>query len=297
MRITNGIIQQMSMTNLQKNMREMHRAQQEVTTGRKLVNASDDPSGASSSMITRSSIRALEQYRRNVDVANSRTVAEETVLDQLSDVLIRARELAVAYGSDNVSADQRIKAALELEELLKETVSLANTKYGTDYLFAGTGANSAPYQTAVVGTDLHYTTTSPTGSVQIEVSSNNSVPANYSGVEVFEDTGLLDSLRDLAIAFKTGDGAAIRTAAGATDNAFDELQALVSAVGARGSSLRMTGANLDALKAGLQVLKSDVEDAELEESITKLMGRQSSYQAALMTTSRVIGMTLADYLR
>lgn len=285
------------MTNLQKNMREMHRVQQEVTTGRKLVKASDDPSGASSSMVARSSIRALDQYRRGVDVASSRTIAEETVLDQLSDILIRARELAVAYGSDNVSSDQRVKAALELEELLKEAVSLGNAKYGTDYLFAGTGANSAPYETTVVGSDLHFTTTSPTGAVQIEVSSNNSVSANHSGVEVFEDTGLLASLRDLAIAFKTGDGANIRTAAVDTDAAFDGLQSLVSAVGARGSSLRMTSANLEALKAGLQVFKSDIEDAELEESITKLMGRQTSYQAALMTTSRVLGLTLADYLR
>src|SRR5690606_37773614 len=103
MRITNGILQQTSLANIQKNMREMHRAQQEVTTGRRIVNASDDPSGASTSMEARASIRTIDQYGRGINVANARTRAVETVLDQLSDILIRVRELSVTYGSDNVS--------------------------------------------------------------------------------------------------------------------------------------------------------------------------------------------------
>jgi flagellar hook-associated protein 3 FlgL len=81
------------------------------------------------------------------------------------------------------------------------------------------------------------------------------------------------------------------------DGAFDSVQHLLGAVGARASSLEITGANLDAVKAGLVVLKSDVEDVEIEEAITELMSRQTSYQAALMTTSRLMGLTLTDYLR
>lgn len=297
MRITNSIIQQTSLSNVQKNLRELYRAQEQVTSGKKIRVASDDPIEASTSMETRSSIRALEQYRRGVQTATARAAREETVLDQLTDMLTRAREMAMAYGSDTVNAEQRHTAAIEVDEMLRQAVSLGNTRFNEGYLFAGTGPNIAPYAALANGGILDFTTTSPTGSMQIAVSASHSVPANHNGTEIFEDTGVLTSLRDVAIALRSGDREAVLTAAEGIDSAFEEIQNLLSEVGARVNSLQVTDANLDALDAGLQVLKSDVEDVEIEKAITELMGRQTSYQAALMSTSRIIGMTLADYLR
>lgn len=297
MRITNSIIQQSSLSNVQKNLRELYRAQEEVTSGKRIRIASDDPIGASTSMATRSSIRALEQYRRGVQTATARADREETVLDQLTNVLTRAKELAVAYGSDTVSPDHRRIAAIELDALLKQAVSLGNTRFKEGYLFAGTGPNVAPYVTVSTGGNIDFTSTSPTGTLQIEVSAIHTVPANHNGTEVFEDTGILTSLRDMAMALRSGDREAVITAATGVDGAFDQIQHLLGEVGARVSSLQVTSANLDALNANLQVLKSDVEDVEIEKAITELMGRQTSYQAALMSTSRILGMSLADYLR
>ncbi len=297
MRITNSIIQQTSLSNVQKNLRELYRAQEQVTSGKKIRIASDDPIGASTSMETRSSIRALEQYRRGVQTATARAAREETVLDQLTDMLTRAREMAMAYGSDTVNAEQRHTAAIEVDEMLRQAVSLGNTRFNEGYLFAGTGPNVAPYATLVTGGNLDFTTTSPTGSMQIAASASHTVPANHNGTEIFEDTGVLTSLREMAIALRSGDREVVLAAAEGIDSAFEEIQNLLSEVGARVNSLQVTDANLDALDAGLQVLKSDVEDVEIEKAITELMGRQTSYQAALMSTSRIIGMTLADYLR
>lgn len=297
MRITNSIMQQTSLSNIEKNLKELYRAQEQVTTGRKFQRASENPIGASTSMETRSSIRALDQYRRGVQTTTARATREETVLDQLTGILTRAKELGISYGSDTVSADQRALAGIEIEELLKQAVSLGNTRFGEGYLFSGTGPSVAPYATTGTGATIDFTTTSPSGTSQIEVSSSHTVPANHSGTEVFEDTGVLASLRDLATAFQSGDGAAVRDTMDEIDDAFESVQHLLGTVGSRVSSLQITDANLDALDAALQVLKSDVEDVEIERAITELMGRQTAYQAALMTTSRILGMTLADYLR
>ena len=131
----------------------------------------------------------------------------------------------------------------------------------------------------------------------MEVSASHLVPTNHNGTEVFEDTGVLTSLRELSMALRSGDREAVITAAYEVDGAFEQVQHLIGEVGARVSSLQITTANLDALDANLQILKSDMEDVEIEEAVTELMGRQTSYQAALMSTSRIMGMTLADYLR
>lgn len=297
MRITNNIIRQTSLTNVQKNLQELYKAQEQVTTGKRINRASDDPIGTSMTMETRSSIRAIDQYVRGIDIASSRATAEETVLDKVSDILIRAKELSITLGNDSVSADQRATGAIEIEQLLRETVSLANTKYGEGYLFAGTGADNQPYDAVVVGTNLDFTTTSPSGTVEIQVSANHSIAANHNGVEVFEDTGVLTSLRDLAIALKSGDRDAVIGTIDEIDTAFNGVQNLIGTVGSRASSLQITGANVDALRSGLEVLQSDMEDVEVEKAITELMSRQTSYQAALLTTSKIMGLTLADYLR
>lgn len=297
MRITNNIIQQTSVTNVRKNLKDIYRSQQEISTGRKLIKPSDDPLGGSVSMQTRTSLRSVEQYRRGIDIANSRATAEEAVLDQVTNVLTRAKELAIAMSNDTVNAEQRKTTAIELDELFKEVVNLANTRYGDGYLFGGTGPNTRPYEVVTSGLDLDFTTTSPSGSIQIAISDTNSVPANHNGVEVFEDTGAFASLRDMATALRQGDRDAIIAATDDIDTAFAGIQNVLGAVGSRVASLQITGANLDALKVGLEVLQSDVEDADMEKSITELMSRQTSYQAALMTTSRIVGMTLADYMR
>jgi flagellin-like hook-associated protein FlgL len=40
-----------------------------------------------------------------------------------------------------------------------------------------------------------------------------------------------------------------------------------------------------------------LSEANYEEAMTELISRQTAYQSAMLATSRVIGMTLTDYLR
>jgi flagellar hook-associated protein 3 FlgL len=297
MRITNGIIQQSSLANIQRNLREVHRGQEEVTTGLRLRKASDDPTGTDSSMQSRSSLRALEQYRRGAQTATARASAEETILDQVTNVLIRAKELGVAFGSDTTSPDQRRAASGEVEELMKHVISMANTRFQDEYLFGGNGGNVRPYEAVNSPSGLDFTSTSPQGTRHVEVSPSQTIPTNHNGVEVFEDTGVLVALRDMAAALRTGDRDAITSALDGVNSGFQLTQNLLGQIGTRMSSLQVTSANLDAIEMNLRILKSNVEEVDLERSITELISRQTSYQAALMTTSRVLGLNLADYLR
>jgi flagellar hook-associated protein 3 FlgL len=297
MRITNSIIQQTSLTNVERNLREIYRAQDRVTSGLRIRKASDDPVGAATAMQTRGSLRALEQYRRGAQTATARASAEETVLDELSKILIRAKELGVVFGSDTTTEDQRAMGSIEVEELMKQVVSMGNTRFQDGYLFGGTDSAVRPYEAVQNALGWDFTTTSPTGTQQVEVSASHTVPTNHNGTEVFEDTGVLVALRDMAQALKSGDGERIRDSLEDVNGSFDLVQNLIGDIGARMSSLQVTSANLDAVEVNLQILKSDVEEADLEKSITELISRQTSYQAALMTTSRVMGLNLADYLR
>jgi flagellar hook-associated protein 3 FlgL len=74
------------------------------------------------------------------------------------------------------------------------------------------------------------------------------------------------------------------------------MQNLIGDVGARSSQLEVTSSNLTALDTQLRTFKSVLEDADMEKAITELVSRQNTYQAAMLATSRVMGLNLANYL-
>ncbi len=81
------------------------------------------------------------------------------------------------------------------------------------------------------------------------------------------------------------------------DAAHSNVQVLVGETGAAGQQFEVANSNLDALNASLKTFKSTLQDADLEQAVTELVGRQTAYQAAMLATSRVMSLNLADYLR
>ena len=55
--------------------------------------------------------------------------------------------------------------------------------------------------------------------------------------------------------------------------------------------------NLDSLEVTLQTFRSDLADADLAEAVTELVNRQGTLEAAMVANSRILNMTLANYLR
>lgn len=299
MRITNNIIQRESLSQMQTGLREVEKAQRRVSSGLRVQKASDDPSAASAAMGARSSLRALEQYRSNIERATSRSSMEESVLDQVTNLLIRAKELGISHGGNVTSAAARDAAAAEVRQILDSAVQMGNTRYGDDYLFAGAYPNDAPFDVAQP-TFVRDAKQPPVGSLETEIGAGRRIQPTHDGQEVFLDSGVFQALSDLAEALE-GDHsetpAEIAAALTSLDDAFDDVAAITATTGARRNQLEMTEANLDALDVNLQTLKSDLEEVDLEKAISELVGRQTSFQAAMLATSKVMGLTLADYLR
>lgn len=300
MRITNNITTQNALRTLQRGQREIAAAGERAYTGLRFQRASDDPTAASQVMRTSSSLRALEQYRRNVDAASARTAAEESVLDQLSTVLTRAAELGISQATGTASAQTRLVVKAEVDQLLRFATGLANTKYGDAFLFGGTQATVAPF--AIDETDpdaLDFTTTSPTGELRVEIAQGQLLSTNHDGTQLFGTTtsGPLAALRELSRALAANDQDAIGAAAAGAKSMLNGVNELIGDIGARTNQLQITASNLDALDVTLKTFKSDLQEIDFEEAVTELVGRQTAFQAAMLATSKVMGMNLTDYLR
>jgi len=294
MRVTNTLIQRNATITLQQNLQAMAKAQAQVSSGQKYTAFSDDPQAQSSVMRTSSSLRALDQYKRNIDDATSRANMEDSVLQQLGDSVTQATQIAMQEGNATSTAATRLTAKAQIDSIIDSAVALGNTKYQNDYLFGGNDVTDAPLS----NTPPFYTgAAADSGAHTTEIAAGQIFKSNHNAKEIFLDTGTLQALKDLSTALGANDTVGIAAASASLQSAQQGIQAVVGDLGARENQLDNAGSNLDALKTNLTTFKSSLSEVDQETAITELVTRQTAYQSAMLATSRVIGMTLTDYLK
>lgn len=292
-RITNSIIQNATMAQLQANQRAIYDAQQQVMSGLRVRRMSDDPVAANAVMRTDSTLRALEQYNRNIEMARTRLDMEESVLDQLDGILSRARELAVAQGTQSASRETRQVAAQELKQLVGTARQLVRTRFEGAYIFGGSQTDRCPLETQP----------SPQGTMPlVEVGAGQLVRLNHTADQVFftaetRQEGAIPALEELVQALESNDVEGIQDALPELTAAHNNVQDLFGDLGARANMLSLAATRIEEQQINLQTFKSDAQDVELEKAISELVNRQAALEAALMANSRVLQTTLADYLR
>ena len=242
-------------------------------------------------MRSSSGLRALEQYQRNLQTGQSRLNMEDSVLEQISNVLSRAKELAISQAGDATSAASRLTVKAEVDGIIDFVTDLANTQLSGSYLFGGQYADTPPFQGGALDPAKP-----PSGSLSIEVGAGQFRDVNHSAQEIFVDSDLVESLRAVSTGLGADDTAAIQAGLTRIDSAFDAIQQLVGDLGARMNQLDLSVSNLDALEINLQTFRSGLADADLAEAVMDLVNRQGSLQAAMLANSRMLDMTLADYL-
>jgi len=248
-------------------------------------------------------MRALAQFRRNIQMGTARAQAEEGVLDRLTDTLGRSIELGLGQASSTATAQTRVIAKAEVDQLLGFAVSLGNTKFGEDYLFGGTRGNEQPLRVPTLVTDPFTNLVdganapvNPSGSIPVEIGDGRYVTPNHNATEIFLDTKTLQSLRDLSTALGNNDVPGIDAAVTALTSANNDIQTLIGSQGARGNEYIIASKSLDTLENTLITFRSDLRDTEVERAMVELVGRQTGYQAAMAATTRVLGLSLANYL-
>lgn len=293
-RITNSILQQNLTQSLQQTLQRMSDAQQQVSTGQRYRSFADDPAAQSSIMQSSGALRAITQYRRNVNDATARSTLEDTVLSQLGTVMDRAKQIAVQEGTSTATAATRAGAKAEVDGLIATVVGLGNTQYAGMYLFGGDNATTAP----VTAAPPFYTgTAAPGGTHTTEIAAGQLFKSNHNARELLLDSNVLGSLRALSDALGANDAPGIGAAVGGLDGANQSVQSLVGDLGARMNQLQVAGSNLDALQSNLTSYTSNLANVDTATAATELVSRQNAYQAAMLAASRVMGLTLTNYLK
>lgn len=309
-RVSDVTIFELAIRNIRRNRLGLERAQARVSTGRRVNVASDDPTGATRALRLDRLLGRVEQFVRNIGAARTHLSASESVLASVTDLLTRARELAVSADQETEAFDLVVP---EIEQIFEEVLRLANARSGSRYLFAGFRTASAPFAASgpfAPGSPSPTVSYAGDGNVfEIEVAEGARMPVNLPGSSVFlgdedgdgvTDAGNVDVfevLGNLRDALRTRDGTAILAAIGDLDRALDQVVRARGILGGRLNRLELTENQLRSLRLDYEAERSSILDVDLVEAIADLRSRENTLQAALLATARVLPVDLADFLR
>ncbi len=164
---------------ISKNREQMHELQTQSASMKKLNRPSDDPVGMTKVMSSKSELQGANQYLKNLDVARQFITATDQALDELTQMLVRAKELALSQANDaSASADTRKAVALEISQIYDHAVQVANRKQNDRFIFGGYMTTRQPFND---GGDY----AGDKGEMMIEISKGTYIPMNVPGNMIF----------------------------------------------------------------------------------------------------------------
>lgn len=295
MRITYRTTIDRALADLGRGQERVADLQQRLATGKRINKPSDDPAGITRALSIRTDLKLTTQYMRNIDSGIARVNATEAGLATVTELLQRARELAILGGNETNDQDQRNNIAAEVSGLLDEAIAVSNSRFAGQYIFGGHLSTVAPFSPVGVPT-TSVTYNGDSGVVERDISVGVRVQINVAGDTALGTTfTALIALRDDLL---SGDTGAVRTAdLQALDTALDDVLSVRGQLGSTANRLDLTRQRLDLSSLASQEQLSALEDADIVETIVDLNAQEAVYQAALATVARSIQSTLINFLR
>jgi flagellar hook-associated protein 3 FlgL len=285
--------------------------QLQASSGQRIQYASDDPSAMQQILTAQNQAKQITQYQKNIGKQLDLAQSTYTAVNSLKTISNRASEI-VTLANDLTSPDRMTIYSGEVNELIKQAVTIANSKYNNTFLFAGTTANQPPYSMTLDDsgnvTDVSFQGNESVNSVEIapdttltaQITGSNTTGSGERGLFTDSASGAdlfahLISLRDHLV---TKDAKTVATVDRVTlQQDADNILYHVGANGAVQSRLEIAQKQWQNQTLNLNSQVADDGGTDLAETSIRLTQTQAAYQAALQGSSKILSMSLMDYLR
>lgn len=131
---------------LQRRQQSLSRLQEQLTSGKRVVRASDDPTAAARAERALATVSRADTNQRALESSRNAMVLAEAALGDAGALMQEARELLVSAGNPTFTAAEREVLGNRMRDLRALLLSVANRDDGAGgYLFAGQGSQTAPF--------------------------------------------------------------------------------------------------------------------------------------------------------
>jgi flagellar hook-associated protein 3 FlgL len=301
-RVTTQMTASNLLANINQAMDRIDTTQQELSTGRKINQPSDNPYGTSLSLQLNNQLANLDSYSNNVTDGTGWAQAANASLSDVTDSVQRIRELVVQASNGTLTQADMSADAAEVNQLIDQIKQDANTQYNGQYIFSGAATTTAPYQ---AGSNDAYA--GDTGQVTRQIGPNTSLAVNADLSSVLGtgqttsgqpagDGKLLNTLRNIAGAMQSGNSGALSSSLSALDTNLGSLTGLSANMGATTDRLQMAASRIQSLQASDAQSLSDTQDADMAQTEVDFSTEQAALTAALQAGAHIVQQSLMNFL-
>ena len=322
MRITNRMISNTYLSNLNSSLEELTNLNQKVSTGRSYLKASEDPAAALKAYQIRQNLSRISLYQNNVSEAGDILTDVESAIKELNSVVTSVSEQVIQGESDTCSADDRAIIAEVLKNYQAEIFDIANYKSSDKYVFGGSDMSEAPFTLAsdilyYHGTDVDSNTgftaeesiyydiglgleTDATGQVVEGTAFNISNP----GSEVFgtgtDANGITNNIYNLvgeiATMFENNDLTNLSSYVDKLETISEDITIDYVNIGQKSNFLDFLTERLENNEYNAEEKQTTIEGIDEAEGILNYNTQETAYEAALAMGSKIIQYSLLDYM-
>jgi flagellar hook-associated protein 3 FlgL len=292
---------------------QMDNLQSQVSTGLSIQSSSDNPTAMDETLTDLTQKAKQTQYTSNIDSLQTRANTIYSTLDSLQTIVSKASEIATTAASGTSNSTSMTNYADEVNSLLNEVVSAANTKDPTtgDYLFGGTESSTTPYTsttdssgniTSVTyngNSSVNAARISDTQTVSIDIPGENTTGTGTRGLITDSTSGadMINHLISLRDDLESGD----TTAISATDspNLTKDEDNITYQVAHNGTLQNQLSAASTLASGNTTTLNTDITNsssASLTAVATELTSAETAYQAALETSAKIQQLSILNYI-
>lgn len=306
MRVSTIMMYQQNMRGITDSQSEWLKYGEQMSTGKRVNRASDDPVAASQAVVLSQAQAQNSQYATARTFATQRVSIEESTLSQVTTAIQSAQEKIVYAGNGTLSDDDRASLATDLQGIRDQLMNLANSQDGNGrYIFAGYKTDTPPFSDdgTYVGGNIN---------VEQQVDSSRTMVIGHTGNLIFDNAtsnAKQDADKNIFTALDTAiaqlkipvadDETAQATASAAIDktnrslsNALNNVLTVRAELGTQLNELdKLDSLGDDRALAQTQQM-SNLVDVDWNSTISNYTMQQTALQAAYKAFTDMQGMSL-----
>ncbi|HEY0794400.1 MAG TPA: flagellar hook-associated protein FlgL [Acidisarcina sp.] len=286
------------LSGVQQSEQSLQIALEQLSSGKRVNQPSDDPSASAEMVQNLSQSANVDQYTKNVSSLLSETQTADSSLYSVVTLLTQAITVGTQGANGALTTANKQALATQVQAILGNVVSQANSSYRGSYLFGGTASSAAPY-TAAVGAPSGYQYNGNSNVNTVQIGDSLSTPTNIPGNQIFSQPGsdVLAALSGLVSALQTGTTPQIVAATAAITTASTYVGQERVALGNISSQLTSQESYLSQETLTLATQQNSLVGIDVSIAATNLSEAEISHSAVLTAAAKVLPNTLLDYLK
>jgi flagellin len=262
MRVTTNLAALNAQRNLIGSQRQIQSSMAQLSSGSRINRAADDAAGLAISENLKAQIRSASQAQRNANDGISMVQTAEGGLNEISNIVIRLRELGIQAASDTVGQTERGFVDKEVQQLKSEVQRIASvTTWGTTKLLDGSTPN-----------------------FDFQIGVFNNAEQDRITFKASENVATLDALGLSGLDYTTKEGA--QTALALLDNAQTSVNGTRANLGALQNRLTSTVDNLGVSQENMSAANSRIRDVDVAQASSEMTRNNILLQAGTSTLAQ-----------